>query len=243
MCPLEPRWVRGQVADRITVPQTAAVCLSAFHSIVRRGHGGATANYECSHIAMVIVGQMDGAVTRANAQLSRVVAVVCGLGVIVEHDHLPSSPRQLPSSEMNKERLTGSGLATAWLPGAVEDAILPTVERGDRVLLEGVAVDPTPAVHRIASQGRDRGFWQHGAPPATTQTRMPSLPTLWDTTRAPADSAATLHTGRSGSRIEVHDTAVGRLGSLRGHRVTARDHRFMAPVPPRWLALREGGRP
>ena len=105
------------------------------------------------HIAMMVIRQMDGPVTRTDAYLHCVVSIVYGLRIVSEDQCLPWPGRELPAREMYIQGLGGS-----WVEKAVKGRILPAVEGGNGVLLEGVAVEDASSVAGVSAEDGDAGL-------------------------------------------------------------------------------------
>jgi hypothetical protein len=110
-----------------------------------------------SHIAVMIVGEVDGSIPTANAHLDGIMAVVYSLPVVTKHENLPWPSWESPSSEMNIQGFFWAVRSEE----AVEGCILKAIEGGYDVLLEGIAVQDKLPVSWVRSQGRDSWFRQH----------------------------------------------------------------------------------
>lgn len=80
--------------------------------------------------------------------LNGVMSVVYRLRVVLEHEGLPGPVGKPPPRQVHEEQLLGAASR-----GGVEARVLPPVERADRVLLEGVAVEGVGAVCWVCAQG------------------------------------------------------------------------------------------
>jgi len=107
-------------------------------------------------IAMVVIGQMDGPIARTDAHLHCIVSIVYRLRIVSEDQCLPWPGRELPAREVYVQGLGGS-----WVEEAVKGRILPAVEGGNGVLLEGVAIEDASSVAGVRAKDGDAGLRKH----------------------------------------------------------------------------------
>jgi hypothetical protein len=111
-----------------------------------------------SRVTMMVIREVNRAVTGTNANLHRVVTIVDGLWIVVQHQDLPLGRGEPPSSNVDIERLW-LWLLRSW--SAVENGVLPAIEGRDCVLLKGIPIQDAFSMGRIRSQDRDSGLGKH----------------------------------------------------------------------------------